>query len=83
MIEVQICVGSSCHLKGAYQVVQIFQEMVKSYQLEERIHLKASFCQKSCTKGVTIKVGDRKVTSVSPANARDVFQREFLEEGEC
>lgn len=83
MLEVQICVGSSCHLKGAYQVVQIFQEMVKSHQLEEKIQLKASFCQKTCTEGVTIKVGERKVTRVSPTNAREVFQHEFLEAGEC
>ena len=82
MIEVQICVGSSCHLKGAYDVVQIFQEMVKTHQLEDRINLKASFCQKNCTKGVTITVGDRKINYVSPDNARQVFEREFLKEGD-
>lgn len=82
MVEVQICVGSSCHVKGAYHVVQIFQEMVKTHELEGRIQLKASFCQKSCTEGVTIRIGDRKVSRVSPSNAREVFEREFLREGE-
>lgn len=80
MIEVKICVGSSCHLKGAYQVVQVFQEMVKEYNLEERIHLKASFCTKKCTEGVTIQIGDRKVSRLSPSNAREIFLKEFMPE---
>ncbi|AZR74160.1 NADH dehydrogenase [Anoxybacter fermentans] len=82
MLEVQICVGSSCHLKGAYQVVQIFKEMVKTYDLEDRIHLKASFCQKNCAKGVTVKIGDKLISRVSPENAREIFRRELLKEGE-
>ena len=82
MLEVQICVGSSCHMKGAYQVVQIFQQLVKAYRLDGRVQLKASFCQKKCTEGVTIQVGDKKVTGVSPDTARAIFRKEILREGE-
>lgn len=78
MLEVQICVGSSCHLKGAYQVVQIFQEMVKAHRMDERVVLKASFCQKNCTHGVSMKIGERKVIGVSPETAREVFRQEVL-----
>lgn len=78
MLEVQICVGSSCHLKGAYQVVQIFQEMVKAHRLQERVILKASFCQKNCTHGVSMMIGEKKVIGVSPETAREVFVREIV-----
>ncbi len=83
MLEVQICVGSSCHVKGAYQVVQTFQEMVKTHQLEANLHLKACFCQKNCTQGVTIKVGDKLISKVSPENAREIFHKEIFKEGDA
>ena len=26
---IQICVGSSCHLKGSQRIVELFQEMIE------------------------------------------------------
>ena len=79
MKEVSICVGSSCHLKGAYDVVEIFKEKVKEYDLEDQIHLKASFCQGKCTDGVVVTVDDKLLTGVNSDNAGEVFYQEFVE----
>ena len=32
---VKICIGSSCHLKGSYDVVQGMREMLRKYDVEE------------------------------------------------
>ena len=30
MVKVSICVGSVCHMKGAYATTQLFQEKLKN-----------------------------------------------------
>jgi hypothetical protein len=44
----RICVGSSCHLKGSYDVIEAFTEEVKKRHLEDKIELKAAFCLGKC-----------------------------------
>ena len=29
MIEVNVCIGTACHLRGSYNVVQTFQQMIE------------------------------------------------------
>jgi len=29
MLEIKICVGSSCHLKGSYNVINEFQHLIE------------------------------------------------------
>lgn len=78
MLSVYICVGSSCHLKGSYQIMKIFQEIIKGKNLENKVELKASFCLGNCTNGVSIKVGDEIFGSLTPENAREKFDEYIL-----
>ena len=44
MISVQVCVGSSCHMKGSYQVIKTFQDLIAHNNLKDEVVIKASFC---------------------------------------
>ena len=77
MVEVKICIGSSCHLKGSYNVIQCFQQMVETGGLHDKIEMKAQFCMKQCQQGVSVSVGNQ-VYSVSPETARTFFQNTVL-----
>ncbi len=55
-MEVKVCVGSACHLKGSYDVIESLQSYIKNNKLEEKIDLKASFCLGQCTKNVSILI---------------------------
>ena len=81
MIEVSICVGSSCHLKGAPEVVNIFKKLHKEYDLTDKVHLKASFCQGHCTNGVAVNIDREEIIGVNPENAVIKF-KEYLIEGD-
>ena len=78
MKEVSICVGSSCHLKGAQDVVRIFKDMQSKYDMEDKIHLQASFCQGRCTDGVVVTVDGKLITGVKPENASEIFYNTFV-----
>lgn len=80
MIEVKICVGSSCHLKGAPEVVEEFKRIINEKELKDKIKLKASFCQNNCTEGVNITVGKKKISNVSGSEVEEIVNKYILEE---
>ena len=80
MIEVKICVGSSCHLKGAPDVVEEFKRIIQAKELEDKVKLKASFCQNNCTDGVNISVADNKISNVSGSDVENIVNKYILEE---
>lgn len=43
-MNVLICVGSSCHLKGAPELVELFQKAIEENHLEGLVTLSGSFC---------------------------------------
>ncbi|WP_425350712.1 (2Fe-2S) ferredoxin domain-containing protein [Proteiniclasticum aestuarii] len=75
-MEVEICVGSSCHLKGSYEVVKVLEHYIEENDLKEDIRLRGSFCLGHCTEGVSVRM-DGKVLSLSPENAVDVLRRRW------
>ena len=77
-MNIYICVGSSCHLKGSYNIIALMKESLAKHQLTDKVNVSAAFCLGRCTDGVTIKVDDEIVTGVSPENFDQVFAQHVL-----
>ena len=93
-MEIVLCVGSSCHLKGSHAVVARLQALkgsaailgrlnalIAEYHLEGQVTLSGSFCMDQCTRGnsgVCIKI-DNQIHSVTAATIDDVFRREVVQ----
>ena len=76
---VQVCVGSSCHLKGSEEIVRLLTEYIEKYQLEDEIVLVGSFCIGKCDRfGVTIQIDDDIHTGVTPENFGEFFRNNIL-----
>lgn len=78
MLTVQVCVGSSCFLRGSKNVIAKIKQLVSQYQLDAEVILKGSFCHEKCTGGVTIMVGEKLFTGVRPEDIQDLFEKEVL-----
>ncbi len=78
MIEIKVCVGSSCHMKGSYQVVTTFKQLIDSQGLGDKISLRASFCMGRCMKGIAVTVDDQPIENVGFSNAVEIFNTEIL-----
>ena len=76
---VQICVGSSCHLKGSEKLVEMFQSKIADCKLDGDITLAGSFCTGKCNReGVTVMVDDVIYTGVTPENFNSFFEDRIL-----
>lgn len=77
MVTVEVCVGSSCHMKGSYQVIKTFEQLIKRNELESYVKLKACFCLGCCLNGIATKINDKPVNNVGFANAEQIFYEEI------
>ena len=80
MKDIQICVGSSCHLKGSYDIIECTKKTISEYYLEDKVILRATFCLGKCgVAGVSIKVDDEIITGVTVSNFQEVFKKYVLD----
>ena len=80
MLFVQVCVGSSCHLKGSQEIVELLESAVAEYHIEDEIVLSGSFCIGKCNRvGVTVQVNDDVHVGVTRDNFREFFKENILD----
>lgn len=72
-MEIKICVGSSCHLKGSYDILKRLEQLIKDNNLEEKVVLKASFCLGNCTNGVSMQVDGELVDNANVNTIDGIF----------
>ena len=76
---IQVCVGSSCHLKGSADIVELFQNTIQEHCLEGEITLAGSFCIGKCNRiGVTVQIDDDIHTGVTRENFKEFFTEKVL-----
>ena len=77
---IQVCVGSSCHLKGSSDIVELFQNAISENKLEEEVTLVGSFCIGKCNRtGVTVQVDDDIHTGITRENFKEFFKEQILQ----
>lgn len=76
---IQVCVGSSCHLKGSPEIVELLQKAIEEYCLEDEVTLAGSFCIGKCNRvGVTIQVDDDIHIGITKENFNEFLQAQVL-----
>ena len=76
---IQVCVGSSCHLKGSPEIVELLQKSIEEYKLQYDVTLVGSFCIGKCNRtGVTVQVDDDVHTGITPESFSEFFREHIL-----
>ena len=44
MIKISVCIGSSCHLKGSYNVINGFQHVIEKNNVSDKVEIAGTFC---------------------------------------
>jgi len=77
-MNIYICVGSSCHLKGSYDIIQLMKQALVNYNLADQVNLSTAFCLGKCKDGVTVKIDDEVICGVSKENFDNFFNQHIL-----
>ena len=73
-MEIKICIGSACHLKGSYDVIKNCQSYIEMNNLGNQIELKSAFCLGKCSEAVSVQVDGSEIFSIRPETA-DTFMK--------
>lgn len=76
-MKITVCIGSSCHIKGARSVVETIDRLIKEKGLNDKIELGGTFCLGKCGQHVSVSV-DESFFSVAPETAEEFFENEIL-----
>jgi NADH:ubiquinone oxidoreductase subunit E len=79
MLLITICVGSSCSLRGSDELASELFRLIKKENLEGIVDIVGAFCMDACSKGVSVRVGDREFSGIRPAQAEEFFYKEILQ----
>ncbi len=78
MVTVTVCVGSSCHIKGARDLIMRFNALLKEHSLEDKVELKGSFCMERCGEGINWQINEQPFTSVTVEDAVSTFKQKIV-----
>jgi NADH:ubiquinone oxidoreductase subunit E len=82
MVNVEICIGSACYVKGSNQVVEIMKDIIAENHWEDKVSMKGSFCMKACQRhiGLGIRINGRQLENVTLQNCRERLTSEIQAE---
>lgn len=78
-MDIKICVGSSCHLKGSPEIVELMQRSVEEHGISDKVTLSGSFCIGKCNRvGVTVQIDEEIHTGITKENFTNFFTENVL-----
>lgn len=73
MVKISVCIGSACHLKGSYNVINGLQQAAEKNGVTDKVSINGTFCTGNCgSKGVAVIV-DEEYFGVDPTKVKDFF----------
>jgi NADH-quinone oxidoreductase subunit G len=77
-INVSVCVGTNCYLKGSYDTLKRLSGLAKDAGVADAFDFKATFCFEKCKKSPNVKVGDTIYGEVTPDTAEKFFKETIM-----
>lgn len=77
MINLTVCIGSSCHVKGSRGVVEEFQRLIAENEVSDKVELVGTFCMDRCQEGVCVSLNGE-FASLTPETAAEFFNSKVL-----
>ena len=77
-MTITVCVGSSCHVRGARQIIEAYYRLIREHDLAEQVTLQGCFCMEKCSEAVNVKFGDEHVRAGSVEDAIALFEQRVL-----
>jgi NADH-quinone oxidoreductase subunit G len=80
-LEVSVCVGTSCYLRGSQDLLRAMVARLEERNLENAVAMKATFCFERCGRGPTVRVGDTIIEKCTLEKAMSVIDAQLAARG--
>ncbi len=80
IIEIRICMGSSCYSRGNLKVKEIIEGFVQSRGLEERVDFRGELCCGRCGEGPNLTLDGQEYSQVDEGVIWDILEEKFGKE---
>lgn len=78
MLEVKVCVGSSCHIRGGAGTLKQLKALIEAHGLSDKVSLSADLCFEGCLQAPNVVVGDTVFGGVTPDKVEKFFLENIL-----
>ena len=79
-VTITVCVGSSCHVRGARAIIKRYARLIEERNLGEKVILKGSFCMDRCAEGVNLEINGEPLSAQTVAEAERIFEDKVVAE---
>ncbi|HNY64914.1 MAG TPA: NAD(P)-binding protein [Deltaproteobacteria bacterium] len=69
VIDVGVCIGTNCYVKGSWKLLEGLAAELRRRGLSERFRIKARFCTGQCEGGPNVVVGQKIISGIDTADA--------------
>lgn len=76
-LEVSVCVGTNCYLKGSQDLLYRLIRHIENTSLSDRVNVKATFCFENCKGAPNVKIGEQLIGHCTFEKACDVLKSEL------
>ena len=82
-LEITICFGTSCFIRGSQKVMKQLGEYVKKNSLEDKVDIKATFCHERCQRGPVVSIGGQMIEKATIEKVIGVLEEKLAIVGDA
>jgi NADH-quinone oxidoreductase subunit G len=75
-LQVCVCVGTSCYVRGSQKLMEQTLEYVKTAGLDDAVEVRATFCFEQCDRGPTVRIGQTVLNKCTVEQVRAELQKQ-------
>jgi len=77
VIEMQICLGSSCFSRGNKDVTMFIKDYLKQHHLEDKVIFKGARCMGNCSNGPNLNINGKIISGITLAGIESILNTEL------
>lgn len=77
-LQICVCVGTSCYVRGSQKLLERTLDHVKEIGLDDAVDVRATFCFEQCDRGPTVRIGQTVLNKCTFDQVRDELQKQTV-----
>ncbi len=77
MLNIEVCVGTSCYLRGSYHIINRLEELTEEAKLSDKVNISSIFCLGNCGTSTSVRVNGE-VLSATIDGVDEFFKNNIL-----